>query len=91
MSNVTVDQIKKLREETGAPVIRAKKVLEEQNADTKKAAEILKKEGFEKALKLITVSNFNKEYLLNFLGRYLEEKIEIIRTGKNYAVGKVVN
>ncbi|MFZ5932646.1 MAG: elongation factor Ts [Patescibacteria group bacterium] len=41
--------IRKLREETGAPVIRVKKVLEEVGGDEKKAAEILKKEGFEKA------------------------------------------
>ncbi len=48
---ITVDQIKKLREETGAPVIRVKKVLEEQGGDYKKASDILKKEGFEKAAK----------------------------------------
>jgi len=48
---ITVEQIKKLREETGAPVIRVKKVLEEQKGDTKKASEILQKEGFEKAAK----------------------------------------
>jgi elongation factor Ts len=61
---ITVDQIKKLREETGAPVIRVKKVLEETlgnlpvnathqtlQAGEKKASEILRKEGFEKAAK----------------------------------------
>lgn len=48
---ITVDQIRKLREETGAPVIRVKKVLEEQKGDMKKALDILKKEGFEKAAK----------------------------------------
>jgi elongation factor Ts len=46
---VSIDQIRKLREETGAPVIRAKQVLEEQKGDEKKAREILMKEGFEKA------------------------------------------
>ena len=51
MKTATVDQIKKLREETGAPVIRVKQVLEEKNFDTKKATEILKREGFEKAAK----------------------------------------
>lgn len=48
---ISVDLIKKLREETGAPVIRVKKVLEEQKGNEKKATEILKKEGFEKAEK----------------------------------------
>ncbi len=48
---ITVDQIRKLRDQTGAPVIRAKKVLEEVNGDEKKAFEILQKEGFEKAAK----------------------------------------
>lgn len=48
---VTAEQLRKLREETGAPVMRAKKVLEEHKGDMKKAAEILKKEGFEKAAK----------------------------------------
>ncbi len=48
---INIELIKKLREQTGAPVIRAKKVLEEVNGDEKKAFEILRKEGFEKAAK----------------------------------------
>ena len=48
---IDFDTIRKLREETGAPVIRVKKVLEEVNGDEKKAFEILQKEGFEKAAK----------------------------------------
>src|SRR3989344_2322750 len=48
---ISIDDIRKLREETGAPVIRVKKVLEEQKGNLKKASEILKKEGFEKAAK----------------------------------------
>jgi elongation factor Ts len=48
---ISVDQIRKLRDQTGAPVIRAKKVLEEVNGNEKKAFEILQKEGFEKAAK----------------------------------------
>jgi elongation factor Ts len=48
---INVDQIRKLREQTGAPVIRAKKVLEEVNGDEKKAFKILQEEGFEKASK----------------------------------------
>lgn len=46
-----MDLIKKLREESGAPIIRVKKVLEEFKGDEKKALELLKKEGFEKAEK----------------------------------------
>ena len=41
--------IKRLREETGAPVIRVQKVLAELDGNEKKALEVLKKEGFEKA------------------------------------------
>lgn len=51
MTKITADDIRKLRDATGAPVMRAKKVLEELKGDTKKAEEILKKEGFEKAAK----------------------------------------
>jgi len=51
MAKISLDQIRKLREETGAPVIRAKKVLEEVNADYEKARKILAEEGFEKAEK----------------------------------------
>ena len=43
--------ISKLREETGAPVIRVKKLLDELSGDEKKAREILLKEGFEKTEK----------------------------------------
>ena len=48
---IDVSLIRKLKEETGAPVIRVKKVLEELGGDEKKAFEILRKEGFEKASK----------------------------------------
>lgn len=51
MNNNFVAKLKKLREKTGAPVIRVKKVLEELRGDEKKAEEILKKEGFEKVAK----------------------------------------
>lgn len=51
MSKITVDTIKKLREETGAGVMRVKTVLEEVKGDEKKALDILKKEGFEKTAK----------------------------------------
>lgn len=48
---INSDQIRKLRDETGAPVMRVKQVLEEVGGSEKKAIEILKKEGFEKVLK----------------------------------------
>ena len=51
MGKITADQIRKLREKTGAPVMRVKKLLEELKGDEKKAEEILMKEGFEKASK----------------------------------------
>lgn len=49
MAKANINQLKKLREETGAPIVRVKEVLEE--FGEKKALEILKKEGFEKAEK----------------------------------------
>ena len=42
---VTVDQIKRLREETGVSISECKKALEEAKGDVKKAKEILKKLG----------------------------------------------
>ena len=48
---ITSGLIRKLRDQTGAPVLRVKKVLEEFNGDEKKALELLKREGFEKAAK----------------------------------------
>ena len=51
MGKIDIDVLKRLREESGAPIIRVKKVLEEFDGDEKKALEVLKKEGFEKAEK----------------------------------------
>jgi len=51
MQKVNVNQLKKLREATGAPIIRVKEVLEK--FGEVKALEILKKEGFEKSEKRI--------------------------------------
>jgi elongation factor Ts len=51
MNKADFDLIRSLREETGAPVIRVKKILEEVKGDVKKARAILTKEGFEKAAK----------------------------------------
>jgi elongation factor Ts len=49
MGKIDIDLIKKLREETGVAIIRIREVLEEVGGDEKKALEILKKEGLEKA------------------------------------------
>lgn len=51
MVKITADLIKKVREETGAPIMRTKQVLEEQDGNVEKAKEILLKEGFEKTAK----------------------------------------
>lgn len=54
MQKVEITLIKKLRDASGAPVIRVKKVLEECAGDEKKALAILQKEGFEKAEKKVS-------------------------------------
>lgn len=51
MKKINIEQIKKLREETGVAIIRIREVLEEVKGDEKKALAILKKEGLEKAEK----------------------------------------
>lgn len=51
MAKINTEAIKRLRDETGAGVMRVKTVLEEVKGDEKKALEILKKEGFEKVAK----------------------------------------
>lgn len=51
MAKITADLIRKVREETGAPIVRAKQVLEEQDGNIENAKEILMKEGFEKTEK----------------------------------------
>lgn len=48
---IDVALIKRLREEIGAPIVRVKEVLEAFDGDEKKALEVLRKEGFEKAEK----------------------------------------
>lgn len=47
--NITVDQIKKLREETGAGIADCREALEEANGDLSKAKEVLKQKGLDKA------------------------------------------
>ena len=51
MGKIDTKLIIKLKESTGAPVLRVKKVLEEVGGKEDKAFKILQKEGFEKAQK----------------------------------------
>ena len=48
---INIELIKNLREETGVAIIRIREVLEEVKGDEKKAFDILKKEGLDKAEK----------------------------------------
>lgn len=48
-TQISMEQIKKLREETGAGVMDAKKALTESNGDMKKAAEWIAKKGLVRA------------------------------------------
>lgn len=51
MAKISIEKVKKIREETGAPVVGIKRALEEAGGDEKKTKEILRKEGFERAEK----------------------------------------
>jgi len=51
MPKISLNQVKELREATGAGIMEAKKALEEANGDQTKAKQILAKQGLEKAAK----------------------------------------
>lgn len=51
MTKITLDQIKKLREETGAPVLECRQCLDECQGDEKKALDQLKQKGLARAAK----------------------------------------
>lgn len=51
MAKLNIELIRRLKEQTGAPIIRVKKVLEEVGGDKRAAFAILQKEGFAKAAK----------------------------------------
>lgn len=51
MAKIDAKLIREVRESTGAPMMRAKKVLDEVKGNQKKAISILKKEGFAKMAK----------------------------------------
>lgn len=53
MAKISIEKVKKIRDETGAPVVGIKKALEESGGNEKKAKEILRKEGFERADKKV--------------------------------------
>lgn len=48
---ISIDQIKKVRSETGAPVAEVKKALEDSKGNEKKAKEVLRERGFARAAK----------------------------------------
>lgn len=48
---ITADQVRQLRDETGAGMLDCKKALEDAGGDTEKAKEILSKKGLETAMK----------------------------------------
>ena len=47
--DITAEQVKKIREETGAPVMEIRRALMDANGDGERAKEILKERGLEKA------------------------------------------
>jgi elongation factor Ts len=51
MSEISASQVKKLRDETGAPVMEIRRALEESSGDENEAKEILKTRGVERAAK----------------------------------------
>jgi elongation factor Ts len=51
MVNISVDQIKELREKTGAGIMDCRRALEETDGDFSKAEEILRQKGIERAEK----------------------------------------
>lgn len=51
MKKIKIDEVKKLREKTGAPIIECRNALRQSQGDEKKAIEILRKKGLEKAVK----------------------------------------
>lgn len=72
----TLEQIKKLREMTGAGIVEVKKALEEAGGDESKAAEILKERSREKAGKKI--------------GRIASEGVVVSYVHSNNKVGAMV-
>lgn len=72
MAEVTMEQIKKLRERTGLGIMDCKKALIEADGDEEKAVEILRKKGFATAAKKAT--RVTKE---GFIGSYIHSNGKI--------------
>lgn len=70
---VTAQQIRQLKEKTGAPVMSVKKVLEEYKGDEKKAFDVLMKEGFEKVEK-----RSDRETKAGTLGVYIHHTQKVV-------------
>ena len=68
----TLEQIKKLREQTGAGIVDVKKALEEAGGDENAAIEILRKKGQSKALK-----KADREAREGVLGYYIHSNIKM--------------
>lgn len=76
---ITMDQIKQLREQTGAGVMDAKKALEESKGDMKQAAAFIAKKGLARAEK-----KADRETAQGFVGSYVHH------TGKAGAMVKLL-
>jgi elongation factor Ts len=68
----TLEQIKKLREQTGAGVVDVKKALDEANGDEDKAIDILRKSGQAKALK-----KADRDASEGIIGSYIHSNFKI--------------
>jgi elongation factor Ts len=68
MADITVEDIKKLREMTGVGITDAKKALEAAGGDFDKALEAMRKKGFDKATK-----RADKEVNSGLIGSYVHD------------------
>ena len=76
-AKVTIDQIKELRDRTGAGLMNCKEALIEADADIEKAIDILREKGIAKAAKKA--------------GRVAEEGLALVKTGEGKAVVAEIN
>src|ERR1700744_6406126 len=65
MADISIEDIKKLREQTGAGITDAKKALVEAGGDFEKAAAAMRQKGFDKAIK-----RGDREAGAGLMGRY---------------------
>ena len=76
-AKVTIDQIKELRDRTGAGLMNCKEALIEADADIEKASDILREKGIAKAAKKA--------------GRVAAEGLALVKTGEGKAVVAEIN